>query len=486
MSVFIGPSIWRDMNVVTSTRLMVAMSNAPNGERVIWAPLWNDALIGRSRSLMCTEFLGSDADVMVIIDDDIVFDPPDLWKIVEGCRESRGIYGAVYVTRSTTPHVSSRLWPNTDVTWAAGPVRRPLELQYLATGFFALHRDVLEAMIDQRFDDADGSHLMAECALGADRPFYPFFSPFCTYEDDDRRHYLSEDWAFCNRARQVGARIEFDQSIILEHLGVYPYTVADLERPGAAFPMRRNIERMEYTSEPPVLGEALVDGLLDDLVAWTGDDPGDVRRMVAAGAETTSTLFRVKPRYQSELDWYRRDDVGYAYTAELTGWHMLGGGAWPDGIEFGAGERVLDFGGGIGTWSLVAATRHPITVDIAEPNAIMREFGTWRAATHAIDNVRLLDTSALRDRYDTIVAWHVFEHVPDPEAVLADLLKVRLVPGGRLITDSGFGDERPAQHHQHTDWSGALRAAGLYHEGGAVWRRRADVPVDREAVAVPA
>lgn len=475
MSVFVGPSIWRDLNVVTATRLMLAMTNAPDGEKVIWAPLWNDALIGRSRSLMCTEFLKSDADVMIIIDDDIVFEDGDFWKIVEGCRATRGIYGAGYVTRSTKPHLTSRVFPNTEVLWAQGPVRRPVEIQYLATGFFALHRDVLEAMIDHRFDDADGGHVVAECQLGADRPFFPFFSPFQVmepYGDESRRHYLSEDWAFCNRARQLDFKVWMDQSIVLQHLGVYPYTVADLNNPGNAFPST-GIDRIDTTSTPPQYGHPLLDSLLPDLTEWSGDDPGDVRRMVAAGAETTSQLFRTKPADQSEAEWYRRDDVGYAYAAELVWWHQLGGGAWAASVGDVdiEGKRVLNFGAGISTWDLIAASRGAI-VNAWEPNPIMREFADWRADKHGIDRFRSLrdePSELLGEPYDAIVAWHVFEHLEDPEGDLKRMLGW-LAPGGLLITQSGFDDHLPEQHHAHPDWDGALAAAGLERVEAWVWR----------------
>ena len=197
MTVFCGPSIWRQINVRTMGAMLTAMIDAPYSERVIWAPIWNDALIGRSRSLMCTEFLKTDADVMVIIDDDIVFEPSDFWKIVEGARETRGIYGGAYVTRSTEPHITSRAMPGSgEQLFASTPERRPIEYQYLATGFWAMHRDVLESMVGADIADADGSHKIDLCVLGADRPFYPFFAPFQVFEDDGRRHYLSEDWAF--------------------------------------------------------------------------------------------------------------------------------------------------------------------------------------------------------------------------------------------------------------------------------------------------
>jgi SAM-dependent methyltransferase len=472
LTVFCGPSIWREMNVITATRVMVAMSSAPQAEKVIWAPLWNDALIGRSRSIMCTEFLKTDADVMVIIDDDIVFEAEDFWKIVEGARETRSIYGGGYVTRSTEPHLTSRVFPNTTVQWAQGAVRRPLEIQYLATGFFAIHRDLMEAMIGAEFEDADGSHKIAECQLGADRPFFPFFSPFQVLEEDGRRHYLSEDWAFCNRARQLGFKVWMDQSIILQHLGLYPYTVADLNNPGNAFPSR-GIAWAEMTSGPQTFGDPILDNLLEDIAEWAGEDLGDVRRMVEHGAEQTSQLFESKPVLQTEAEWYAREDVGMAYIADLASWHLKGCGSWTLVAGDLAGKTVLDFGSGISTWGLVAA-RQGAEVYAFEPNPVMREFAAWRADKYGL-SVRVIDEVPQGpDQHDVIVAWHVFEHLEQPEETLATLLRA-LKLNGALITESGFDDHLPAQHHEHSDWAGALARAGLVEVAPATYKRAAEV-----------
>src|SRR3970282_2168705 len=66
-----------------------------------------------------------------------------------------------------------------------------------------------------------------------------FFRPFCINEgptlqragynvEDKRVHYLSEDWAFCERARQCGFQIWADPSIILQHRATVSVTVAAL------------------------------------------------------------------------------------------------------------------------------------------------------------------------------------------------------------------------------------------------------------------
>lgn len=467
MTVFIGPSIWRNIDVRTSTAIFTAMTTNPTDERVIFAPLWNDALIGRSRSLMCTEFLKTDADVMVIIDDDIVFEPADFWKIVEGARETRSLYGAAYVTRSTEPHITSRSLPNTgEQVFAQTANRRPVEYQYLATGFWACHRDVMKAMIGADFQDAYGSHRIEEVQLGADRPFYPFFSPFTFREEDGRLHYLSEDWAFSNRARQAGHKVWVDLSIIIQHMGLYPYTVRDLKDATPGLPST-GIDTLEIQVEHERTGDPLVDDLLADIAEWSGDDPGDVRRMCAPEVAAMELNKLWLTRAEGEEDWYRREDVGLWYIADLANWHGRGGGV-PDAFEL-SGGRLLDFGAGIGSWALRMA-RAGVDVTAVEINPILREFMAWRAEKYGITLTIAESLEGAKGPFDAVSCWHVYEHLPNPEAVLdhhLDLLHER----GVLITDSGFSDPSCAQHHIRTDWEKVLASRGLTKMVDGMYRR---------------
>lgn len=458
MTLFVGPSIWRSIDVRTMGAMMTAMINAPQTERVIWAPIWNDALIGRSRSIMCTEFLKTDADVMIIIDDDIVFDPADFWKIVEGARDTRGIYGGAYVTRSTEPHLTSRSFADgQEQIFAAGPVRRPIEYQYLATGFWAVHRDVMESMIGAEFQDAYGVHKIEEVALGADRPFYPFFSPFVAREDDGRLHYLSEDWAYSNRARQLGHKVWVDLSIILQHMGLYPYTVRDLKTLAEPGLPSTGIDVVEAFIERTPTGDPLIDTLTEDIAEWSDDDVGDIRRGIIGAVDMMNSLWEKRERDGiSEAEWYRSEETGLAYILDLAGWHLRGGGH-PAGLaHVVSGKRLLDYGGGIGTFAMRAA-RAGADVTLYEPNELMRTFAYWRAVKHGLS---LGITDGPVGMYDAISCWHVFEHLEDPEAALRQI-RAMLAPGGLLITQSGFHDQYTASHHGHPDWESVLRANGF-------------------------
>lgn len=478
MTVFVGPSIWRQMDVRGATAMFAAMASNPTDEKVIWAPLWNDALIGRSRSIMCTEFLATDADVMVIIDDDIVFDPGDFWKIVEGARETHGIYGGAYVTRSLEPHLSSRAYPGTTLDFHRTPHRRPAEMQYLATGFFAFHRDVMEAMTTAEFEDAWGKHRTPLVELGADRPFYPVFSPFVCREGGSpgRLHYLSEDWAFCNRARQLGIGVWVDQSIILAHMGLYPFTVGDLNSPGCSFPPlpSTGIDRMEMGGRSTRSGDPLIDDLVDDIASFAEESPGDVRRMMEEAPKRLNEYWR--SHYGTEAEYYQREDVGLQYILELARWHSTGGGPpLTFAVEL-AGKRVLDFGSGIGTFALTAA-RAGADVHAVEINPELRAFTTHRGERHVPGNRGLIsDVLPASGQFDVVVAWHVFEHLPNPEEVLGQLRGL-LAPDGVLVSESGFDDALTASHHLRSDWGDVLARHGFEPDAERPWLHRQRVAV---------
>lgn len=467
MTVFVGPSIWRQMQVRTGTAMFAAMVQNPTGERVIWAPLWNDALIGRSRSIMCTEFLKTDADIMVIIDDDIVFEPSDFWKIVEGARDTRGVYGGAYVTRSAEPHITSRHYPGTDLVFAQTPQRRPVEYQYLATGFMAIHRDVFEAMLKTEFEDAYGRHRLEQVELGGDRPFVPFFSPFTCREEDGRLHYLSEDWAFSNRAHQAGMKVWVDLSIILIHMGWYPFTVGDIKDSKPGLPST-GIDVVETQFAPEETGEPLLDTLVADIAAFSEDPEPDIRRLMAGtvAADTLNHLWLT--RKESEADWYKREDVGYGYIADLAAWHLRGRCRF-DLAAGQEGRTVLDFGCGIGTWSLAAKRAGALVLGV-EVNPVTRQFAEWRADRHGMTLPVVPDLATVDGQFDVVHCWHVFEHVADPEALLDQLLTF-LKPDGELITDSGFRDASTACHHVRDDWDAVLAARGLVSADGARYRR---------------
>ena len=213
-----------------SVHTAMAIASVMRSGNVVWDIEEGSALISRVRSRMATKFLKTGAEVLVFIDDDIHFDVGGFWKIVNGARKTRSICGGIYATRGSKASLAVRFLNGNDTI-------RPrsdgalAEITYLSGGFMAIHREVLEAVQGSVFSDADGSHCLHYCDEKGDRPFWNFFGPFVVNTSDGGFEYLSEDWAFCERARQSGFKVWAETSVWLGHEGSKVVTPADVQNP---------------------------------------------------------------------------------------------------------------------------------------------------------------------------------------------------------------------------------------------------------------
>ena len=106
------------------------------------------------------------------------------------------------------------------------------------------------------------------------------------------------------------------------------------------------------------------------------------------------------------------------------------------------------------------------TVECIEINPELRKFTEFRMEKHLTgengSGPRVKFVAGPAEQYDMIVCWHVFEHVADPEGLLAQLVS-HLAPDGLMFTQSDFHrDSIHAMHHEWGgDWEEAIRAVGL-------------------------
>ena len=182
---------------------------------------YDDALISRSRNLLAKRFLDSKYKVMIFIDDDIYFLPEHIGILTTHCLNGFDIIGGFYPTRSGKS-CASRMAKGTTVRL---PVKgtKPVEAEYVSTGFMAIHRKVFEKLISSN---------VVKLAYG-DRekfpdvePYYPFFEAKW-YNDE----WLSEDWAMCHLAKENGFKCWLCPEVFLGHQGSYCYTLRDIFRP---------------------------------------------------------------------------------------------------------------------------------------------------------------------------------------------------------------------------------------------------------------
>ena len=100
------------------------------------------------------------------------------------------------------------------------------------------------------------------------------------------------------------------------------------------------------------------------------------------------------------------------------------------------GQRVLEVGCGIGTYSLEIATGTRQLVCVELEKAFVEEFvrrvGNRRNVRVICEDANLLDTTPDLEGFDTVLLLDVLEHVENDIGMLVNLA-ARLVPGGYMI-----------------------------------------------------
>ena len=222
MKLYLGNAVWRTEEVGHSQamRSLVRVLDK-RGLEFYDGTVVGDALISRARSVIGSRFLRSDKDVLLSIDSDIWFRPEDAISLAEKAMEY-DIVAAMYMTRGLENQPALML-PDHPVIFAANAM--PVEAPFVSTGFVAVNRKVFQALSEE----------LPLCHRGwsdrgVDTSFWPFYMPYTIPWDDEGHIYLSEDWAFCQRAKDMGFKVWLDPSIRLGHFGQTMFTLEDLIR----------------------------------------------------------------------------------------------------------------------------------------------------------------------------------------------------------------------------------------------------------------
>lgn len=165
-----------------------------------------ESLITRARNTSATRFLETPFRKLLFIDSDLEFSPRDvaaLWN------HDLPIVGASYPWKKlgavTTVWKDSRMVPLDNLEGLT-------QVDFLGTGFLMIDRGVLEELQGhvQDFDEA------GRC--------WNFFGTYVTQGETWKdRCFLSEDYAFCQRAKDRGYKIIVDPSIRLIHHGTHGF-----------------------------------------------------------------------------------------------------------------------------------------------------------------------------------------------------------------------------------------------------------------------
>jgi FkbM family methyltransferase len=189
-----------------------------------------DSLVSRARNTLTHEFLLSDCTHLLFIDSDLVFSPQHVGRLMEHPEQ---IVAGLYPKKQSGPVQ----WVINALTPDDPPVPRTAAglqaVRYAGTGFLRIAREVFEVIAAR-----DPSHYFT-CDHDASRTEYDFWRvgvhPTWAANPDPKAHrrHLSEDWYFCQLAREAGYTVWADGGVILKHLGttVWP----DAEQTKAIF-----------------------------------------------------------------------------------------------------------------------------------------------------------------------------------------------------------------------------------------------------------
>jgi hypothetical protein len=183
----------------------------------------NESLVQRARNKIVAHFLASNCSHLIFIDADIGFTGESVLRLIG---HDRPIIGGIYRKKTLA-----------SVDWAVNFIQTPegmstrdprtgaVQVRHAPTGFLCIQRRVLETLYRKhrklRYQLCEGE--------GDPGPWREkMFSIFDCYIDENR-HYLSEDYGFCQRAEAAGFEIWIDPGIVLEHHGTACFVADPME-----------------------------------------------------------------------------------------------------------------------------------------------------------------------------------------------------------------------------------------------------------------
>ena len=216
------------------TQSLIGLPTAVNSKGIdlSYMAMFNESLIQRARNALVHNFLQREnVTHLMFIDADIRFNPADIPTMVEADKDIIcGIYpkkevaweGVWRAAQDGKSAEELKQYSGSMVVNLVGysgsvtvPVDQPVEIWNGGTGFMLIKREVFETMkphVKSYINDV----IDLGKNLNQDR-IYEFFPVFI----DEQERLLSEDYAFCRKARDIGYKVYAAPWVQLGHFGTY-------------------------------------------------------------------------------------------------------------------------------------------------------------------------------------------------------------------------------------------------------------------------
>lgn len=180
--------------------------------------LSNDSLIPRARNKLCKYFLDiPNATYLLFIDSDIEFNPNDIIRLYLANKDIIGIaYALKKLYNDKTIGVYNLLDNCIDEDKEIKEINEALEI---GTGIMLIKRYVLLKMIESNPDDyilLDNPEDVEKTIN--ERKYYRFFDTLI-----NNNRYLSEDYMFCQKWRNLNGKIYLLKNTVTVHHGTFGY-----------------------------------------------------------------------------------------------------------------------------------------------------------------------------------------------------------------------------------------------------------------------
>lgn len=220
-------------NPELQTMCSLFLSIATSKHQVLLHTTENDSLISRIRNSHISIFWNEykDCDYFFSLDSDLeIVDAHKINIFDQLISHDKEFIGGLYALKNHSEKKCSSftITGHNKIAHNIGVI----EMLWLSTGCWCLKRSVVEKMI-QAYPELiyNGDGVMSN------KKVYGLYIPFIKDLGDGVKKYLSEDWAFADRWKSIGGKIYADTSIVLRHIGKYPYELWDnaIKTPSAGF-----------------------------------------------------------------------------------------------------------------------------------------------------------------------------------------------------------------------------------------------------------
>ncbi len=221
-----------------------------------------DSLVNRARNNLAKRFLeglpgkdgaGNDVvikhDWLLFLDTDLIFQPPDVDKLYQfAIKKGVGVYCGTYPIKQLKPKVVFN-----NIGGQVPDAEGIVEVREAGTGFMLIHRNVFEQMQEKFKDEIEYCVDMGDPKL-EQVIAWDFFSVGVRFDKDlNRKRFLSEDWYFCQRWRELGGKVLMHTKTSCNHIGVYNYPGNPQDVIEAADHYKKAFEMIEKSRQPQVV-----------------------------------------------------------------------------------------------------------------------------------------------------------------------------------------------------------------------------------------